>query len=133
MRVLVFGGRAYNKRDKVYYTLDDYHAQNPITLVIHGSCRSKLDLSTQEIVWSADELAEQWAKDNFIPYLGIPAVWNPKGYGKKVDRAAGIKRNALMLEKGKPQAGIGFPGGNGSADMAKRIQGAGLPLLLVAD
>jgi hypothetical protein len=130
LRVLVFGGRAYNNREKVYYTLDDYHAKTPITLVIHGSCRSRIDLSTQAIIWSADELAEQWAKDNYIPYLGIPAVWRTK-HGGKIDKSAGPTRNALMIAKGKPQAGIGFPGENGTADMASKLKAAGIPTILV--
>lgn len=132
MRVLVFGGRAYNKRDKVYYTLDDFHAEHPISLIIHGACESRLDLHTGELVWSADELAEQWAKHTYIPYLGIPAVWTTK-LGGRINKAAGPIRNALMIQKGRPERAIGFPGGKGSADMAEKLKAAGIPTILVAD
>ena len=130
VRVLVFGGRSLNQRDKVYYTLDDYHAKTPITLLIHGSCRSGFENGAP--VWSADELAEQWAKDNAIPYLGIPAIWYPNG-PKKLDRSAGPTRNALMITKGRPQAAIGFPGGKGSADMYDKLVAAQIPVLLIPE
>lgn len=130
MRVLVFGGRAYNDRQKVYDTLSDFHAKTPITLVITGACESRLDMDTGEIIWSADELAEQWAKHAYIPYLGIPAVWYVKG---KLRKAAGPERNALMITRGKPQAAIGFPGGKGSADMEAKLRAAGIiPEIMVA-
>lgn len=129
MRVLVFGGRAYNDRQKVYDTLDEFHAKTPITLVIHGACESRLDIETGLPIWSADELAEQWAKHTYIPYLGVPAVWYVKG---KLRKAAGPERNALMITKGRPQAGIGFPGGKGSADMAAKLEAAGIVPKIVA-
>lgn len=130
MRVLVFGGREYNDREKVYDILGAFHANTPITLIIHGACDSRLDIDTGYIVWSADELAEQWAKHNFVPYLGVPAVWYVNG---KLRRSAGPERNALMITKGRPQAGIGFPGGRGSADMAKKLEAAGIiPQLVLA-
>lgn len=131
MRVLVTGGREYNDRESVYYTLDDFHAQNPITLLIHGSCRSRLDIETGMIVWSADELAEQWAKDNAVPYLGVPANWYPKGYDGKLDKKAGPVRNSLMLTKGKPEAGIVFPGGRGTQDMHQKMIAAGITRIIV--
>lgn len=130
MRVLVFGGRTYNRRDKVYYALDDFHAKNPITLLIHGSCRSIFQDGGP--VWSADELAEQWAKDNAITYLGMPAIWYPSG-SKKLDRSAGPTRNALMIQKGRPQHAIGFPGGKGSADMYDKLVAANIPVLLIPE
>lgn len=130
MRVLVFGGREYNKRQNVYDILGEFHDKTPITLLIHGACGSKLDPETGYITWSADELAEQWAKHAYIPYLGVPAVWYVNG---KFRRAAGPERNALMIVKGRPQAGIGFPGGKGSADMASKLEAAGIiPQLVLA-
>lgn len=131
MRVLVTGGREYNDRERVYYTLDDFHARTPITLLVHGSCRSKIDPENGYIIWSADELAEQWAKDNFIPYLGVPAIWYPRGYGGKLDRKAGPVRNSLMLSKGRPEAGIVFPGGSGTKDMHDKLVAAGVSRIVI--
>lgn len=130
MRVLVFGGRAYNNREKVHYALDDYHAQTPITLLVHGACESRLDLATGEVLYSADDLAQEWARYNFVPYLGMPAVWYPK-FGGKLNKKAGPARNTLMIQKGKPQMGIGFPGGDGSSDTARKLKAAGIPMILV--
>lgn len=130
MRVLVFGGREYNDRQKVYDTLDIFHAKTPITLIIHGACESRFDIQAGLSIWSADELAEQWARHTYIPYLGVPAVWYVNG---KLRRSAGPERNALMITKGRPQAGIGFPGGKGSADMAKKLIAYGVtPELVLA-
>ena len=53
-----------------------------------------------------------------------PADW--RRYGK----AAGPKRNQEMLESGLDYA-IGFPGGRGTADMLRRVQGAGVPWAMV--
>lgn len=131
MRVLVFGGREYNDRQKVYDTLDVFHAKTPISLIIHGACESRLDIQTGLSIWSADELAEHWAKHRYVPYLGIPAIWyiDGKFQGKK----AGPERNAMMIKKGRPEAGLGFPGGKGSADMAAKLVAAGIiPQLVLA-
>ena len=135
MRVLVYGGRTLNDREMVYYTLDDWHAATRITLLITGSCRSKVILKSgeNEIIWSADELAEQWAKDNYVPYIGVPAIWYPQGPTGPLDKGAGPKRNTKMLERTKPHAAIEFPGGKGTADMHQKLVAAGIiPLVVVA-
>jgi hypothetical protein len=115
----------------VYDTLDEFHAKTPISLLVHGACESRLDIETGLVVWSADELAEQWAKHAYVPYLGVPAVWyiNGKFQGKK----AGPQRNTVMLKKGKPEAAIGFPGGKGTANMAEQLIAAGIiPQMVLA-
>ena len=40
---------------------------------------------------------------------------------------AGHFRNQQMIDEGKPDAAIIFPGGSGTADMANRIKKAGIP------
>lgn len=65
-RVLVCGGRDYNSVHNVYEVLDRVllkYGDNMI--VIHGSCPT-----------GADYLAEKWAKDREVGYMGFPARWN---------------------------------------------------------
>ena len=45
-----------------------------------------------------------------------------KKYGKK----AGPLRNQQMLEEGKPDLVVAFPGGNGTADMVRRAKKANI-------
>ena len=42
--------------------------------------------------------------------------------------SAGPARNQRMLDEGKPDAGIAFPGGPGTADMTRRLKEAGIPV-----
>lgn len=43
--------------------------------------------------------------------------------------AAGAIRNAQMIREGKPEAGVAFPGGDGTADMLQRCLDAGLEVV----
>jgi hypothetical protein len=47
---------------------------------------------------------------------------------KKHGRAAGPIRNQRMLDKGKPDLVVAFPGGRGTADMIRRAERAGVPV-----
>lgn len=110
-RVLVTGGRDLDDYLGVSEVLAATHAAEPITLLIHGSC-----WGTQTEP-GLDRMAEDWAKDYGIPFLGVPA-WPRLRLDKnaKPDRSAGPRRNRHML-KMHPQRLIAFPGGRGTADM----------------
>ena len=110
MRILVCGGRDYTDFWKVDQVLDNYYSV--IRLLIHGAARG------------ADSLAEEWAKDREVPYLGIPAKW--KLYGKK----AGYLRNKEMLTW-HPNLVIAFPGNKGTANMIKLAEEAGVEVIKV--
>lgn len=117
MRLLVCGGRDYGDVGKVYDTLDEVHAGSagPISLVIEGGATG------------ADALARKWAKDRRVPVRTYKAHWTKHG------NAAGPIRNQLMIDDGKPNAVIAFPGGHGTADMVLRAKAAGLkPLEMYA-
>jgi hypothetical protein len=47
---------------------------------------------------------------------------------KKHGRAAGPIRNQRMLDEGKPDLVVAFPGGRGTADMIRRAERAGVPV-----
>ena len=69
--------------------------------------------------------------------MPFPAKWQDTGrpgsvvrvnsYGHEYDALAGHFRNQQMIDEGKPDAAIIFPGGSGTADMANRIKKAGIP------
>lgn len=124
MRVLVCGGRNYDNyehvRDVLYKFCDDHNLWStpdrdgnkmPLGItIIHGGARG------------ADSLADQWAVVNWVPFEEYKADW--KTYGK----AAGAIRNQRMLDEGKPDVVIAFPGGTGTADMIRRAKRAGIPV-----
>lgn len=104
-RVLVFGGRTYHNYGRVTEVLDTVHqTYQDRLLIIQGAARG------------ADLLAEEWAKERQVPYLGVPARWDRFG------KAAGRERNKRMPTIMTPDAAIGFPGGTGSANMQKVLQ-----------
>jgi hypothetical protein len=111
-RVLVCGGRDYNDRDRVFSILDVAHAANPIIELIHGAASG------------ADKLADEWA-DGKVAIHAFPAPWETLGH------RAGPIRNQKMLDEGKPDMVIAFPGGAGTADMVKRAEKAGVPVVRI--
>jgi predicted Rossmann-fold nucleotide-binding protein len=121
MRVLVCGGRDYNDVFRVCRKLDELHARTPFEVVIHGGARG------------ADRLADIWAKcqgpetggrlGEGIPREVYPADWD------KHKKAAGALRNQQMLDEGKPDLVVVFPGGRGTEDMVRRAYRARIPVM----
>lgn len=121
-RVLVCGGRYYGSTttedgyrvphrkqvETLKNYLDNILLEFPNLLIIHGAARG------------ADSLAGDWAMKNNIEQLSFPAEWNK--YGK----SAGFLRNVEMLESGKPDLVIAFPGGTGTAMMCKIASAEGV-------
>lgn len=108
-RVLVCGGRWYAGRAALFNVLDRAHADQPISLIIHGAASG------------ADSLAGEWAAARGVRVESYPAAWNVHG------RRAGPIRNGRMLRKGKPDIVFAFPGGDGTADMIDKAKRAGVP------
>lgn len=108
MRVLVCGGRDFGSFDRVCQVLDDLHKETRIGVVIHGAARG------------ADLLAAAWASQRKVAHMPFAADWHKHG------RAAGPIRNKWMLEEGKPDLVIAFPGGNGTAHMVRIAREAGV-------
>lgn len=118
MRLLVCGGRTFGRergeRFRVYTTLTEAHADQPISVLIDGGAPG------------ADEVARTWASINGVESLTFTANW--RAYG----RAAGPIRNGRMLSEGRPELVIAFPGGSGTADMVSRARAAGVEVREVA-
>lgn len=108
MRVLVCGGREFSDALMLGEHLDAFHRSNPITVIIHGDARG------------ADTLAAQWARAHGIEVVAFPANWNLHG------KSAGPIRNRQMLDEGKPDMVVAFPGGAGTANMVDQSRKAGV-------
>ncbi len=115
LRVLVCGGRNFADADKLYTELDRIHAQTPIACIIEGGAKG------------ADYLAARWsAKKGLDHHARYPADWALHG------KAAGPMRNQKMLDEGKPDLVVAFPGGRGTADMVQRAKKAGIKTIALA-
>ena len=115
MRVLVCGGRDFDNAAFVFNMLSEYEEHyGPFSHLIHGGATG------------ADTEAGNWAKYRHLPQTVYQAAW--RKHGKK----AGPMRNQRMLDEGKPDLVIAFPGGKGTADMMRRAEAAGVPVIDVA-
>lgn len=113
--VLVCGGRDFDRRDLLYQTLDKVLSKYGDRLVIvTGACPT-----------GADNLAEGWAKEREVPYIGHPAKWTAHG------RPGGHIRNKRMRDQWKPQACIAFKGGKGTEGMIALMREIGVEPWLV--
>lgn len=118
LKILVCGSRDFNKgaysKKQVFDTLDELRrtrfAHNELT-VINGWANG------------ADLAGAEWAENNNLPFLSVPADWGQ--YGK----LAGFYRNEVMLTKGKPDVVIAFPGNEGTKDMIARTKRRNIELI----
>ena len=111
MRVLVCGGRDFADPDRLSAALSALHVETPFSLLIHGGARG------------ADRMANQWAVHAKIPRAAFYANWSEHG------KAAGPMRNQMMLDEGKPDLVVAFPGGRGTADMVRKAKAAGVKVV----
>lgn len=113
MRVLVCGGRDYHDWAAVNGVLDGLHRKHTITALIHGNAKG------------ADALADDWAAGK-VETLTFTPLWEEHG------KAAGPMRNQKMLDEGKPDMVVAFPGGRGTADMVSRAEKAGVTIVKIS-
>lgn len=74
----------------------------------------------------ADAMAIAWARARGVRWQCFRAEWDRYGHG------AGPVRNQRILDDGRPDFLIAFPGGNGTADMVRRARLAGVRVVEVA-
>jgi hypothetical protein len=108
VRVLVCGGRDYRDPNALKGVLDGFHAVKPITVIIEGGASG------------ADCYAAEWSDENQTALETYRANWRDFG------RAGGPQRNQRMIDQGKPDYVVAFPGGRGTADMIRRAKKAGI-------
>lgn len=119
-RLLVYGGRDYAERGYLFQRLNALHAERGVSVLIEGGATG------------ADRLARRWALDHGIPVETYNAEWDNvtrtgaairfNRAGKPYDAAAGHVRNQKMIDIGRPDVAVGFPGGAGTADMTRRLE-----------
>ena len=112
-RVLVMGGRRYCDWATLCVTMNRLHEQHGITAVIHGGASG------------ADRLAGLWARIKEVAVQVFPADWEKHG------KAAGPIRNQQMLDEGRPDLVVAFPGGRGTSDMVARAKRAGVEVMMI--
>ncbi|WP_336801646.1 SLOG family protein [Kaistia sp. MMO-174] len=149
-RVLVCGGRGYGEvpRDcpldqldferaraakevaRLFQVLDAAVSRLRLTLLIHGGA------------FGADRNAGSSAKARGIAMQIYQAEWSAdveragavvrvNSRGNRYDAAAGARRNQQMIDEGKPEVCIAFPGGSGTRDMVSRATKAGVRVIKV--
>lgn len=113
MRVLVCGDRNWRNMAVIERELKRLP---PDTLIIHGACRG------------ADTLAKFVAEK-----IGLKVINNGKGFPadwKRYSRGAGIIRNQVMIDEGKPDLVLAFheniSESRGTKDMVNRARRAGV-------
>ena len=112
--VVIFGGREFQNYRFMVEVMKVITNKIRIKEVIHGGALG------------ADRLGGYWAAKHGILVRTLHAQW------KKFPEAAGPMRNGDMVEALLKQSwalAIGFPGGNGTADMVIKCNQAEVPVL----
>lgn len=113
MRVLVCGGRKYGDRKRILITLRSMHLCTPITCIIEGGADG------------ADRHAHAAGLELGIKIETYSADWKTHG------TAGGPIRNQQMIDEGKPDVVVAFPGGKGTASMVSIARKAGVKVIEV--
>jgi YspA, cpYpsA-related SLOG family len=108
MRVLVCGGRDFTDQALLEARLAGILG---VAVIIEGGALG------------ADRLAREFGQQRGITVETFPADWQKHG------RAAGPIRNKRMLEDGKPDLVVAFPGGRGTANMVGQARAAGVRVI----
>ena len=104
---LICGGRDFEDADMFNAAMSDLTRKFGCpSIIIHGGAAG------------ADQLADIWAFKKSLMVRRFGAKW------KKYGRAAGPIRNQQMIDEGKPDFVVAFPGGNGTADMIMKARAA---------
>ena len=112
MRILVCGGRDFVPSNSDIAFLRHYLTK-PGVVLIHGDYRG------------ADRWADEFAKSLGLTPIPFHADWTKHG------KRAGPIRNQRMLDEGKPDLVLAFPGGSGTQDMIERAEKAGVDVIEV--
>lgn len=143
MRILVCGGRDFGDLQTVKRgTLVWRHRSDEYKFIVATLDRQASETAKRTVSSSgnwmtpeieviagaargADTVAADWARDNKLKLLEFPADW------KKHGKSAGYVRNKQMLDEGKPDIVIAFPGGHGTKNMKNLARIAGVPVIEV--
>lgn len=110
MRILVCGGRDFGKKFEERIWIINQLDTFTFTHLIQGGASG------------VDTCARTYAISHDLPYTEYPAQWG------KYSKSAGFIRNKQMLDEGKPDLVVAFPGGRGTKMMIELAQKAGVPV-----
>ena len=113
MRVAITGGRKIIT-DIVAPYMDLVHTKIGITVLIEGEAIG------------IDKAGKAWAESCGVPVLAFPI--RPEDW-RLYGLSAGPRRNQKMIDIGKPDILVAFPGGRGTGDMVRRSRAAGLRII----
>jgi hypothetical protein len=113
MKVLVCGGRNFCDAIFICTELDRLHQRFAFDTVIEGDARG------------VDRIAGEWARARGLKLVEFPANWKDDG------RHAALIRNERMLQEGKPDLVIAFPGGGGTSHTCWKAEQAGIAVIKV--
>lgn len=118
MRILVCGSRHCDRAmsELVWNKLMQIIPKNEPCTIIHGAASG---VDTQAMI-VADMLPN-------CKHLPFEPDWHTYG------RAAGPIRNRRMLDEGKPDIVVAFPGGRGTANMVKQAREYGVKVIEVQE
>lgn len=118
VKVLVCGGRDYGKKE--------HERLWALSELVHLHCRYKFSSLIEGGASGGDALGREFRRITGLPGQTYPARRLTHG------RAAGPIRNQQMIDDGKPDLVVAFPGGAGTADMVRRAHAAGLTVCKVS-
>ncbi len=126
MRLLVCGGRAVPYTKETYAWVSNNIADALGWVAVEDDMDTWLAPDGTVIIHGVesgiDFLADQWAVSHWVPIKEYRADWENLG------KNAGAIRNQQMIDEGKPDLVLVFPGGMGTADVVKRAKKAGIPI-----
>lgn len=120
IKMLVCGGREFDDLQlfidvmKSIEEKKEFAARQPV-VIIEGGAKG------------ADFLARCWAKYCGYQHEPYPADW------KKYGRSAGYIRNKQMLDEGRPDFVVAFPGGSGTEDMVQQTRARSIEVIEIGE
>jgi hypothetical protein len=112
-RYLICGGRNFTDQALLDKALAALILHPHDAVIIHGDARG------------ADRMGAQWGFDHGAAIESYPADW------ARYRGAAGPIRNQAMLDHGKPDVVLAFPGGKDTADMVSRARRRGVVTIVI--
>lgn len=122
-RILICGGRDFEDHE-MFKTAMHYIAERYLEHTLLGGLLDVTVISGGAT--GADQRAIEWAIGENVAYREFKADWNKHG------KRAGYLRNKQMLEEGKPDLVIAFPGGKGTTMMIDLAAKAKVKVLKVS-
>ena len=133
VRIAVCGGQHFGKtvpeKRFIYKTLHEIAGTETVCVIQGGASGS-------------DKIAKQWARRNKHKWLTFKAEWKnleaPNAVvdigadGKPYNKMAGFERNQRMLDEGRPDLLVAFPGNKGTRDTIRRARILGIEFLEVS-